>query len=81
MSDNDLIRRSDALKLLADGCYDPGIVKSIAALPAVMDTAAWNTAIQAAADGMLPTVIGFRGSLYEPALNAAMGRTLALLKP
>jgi hypothetical protein len=35
MSDDDLIRRGDALKLLADGCYDPFIVRSIAALPAV----------------------------------------------
>lgn len=36
MSD-DLIKRDDALKLLADGCYDPGIVRSISALPAVKD--------------------------------------------
>lgn len=45
------------------------------------DTAAWNTAIQAAADAMLPTIIDFRGSWYEPALKAARGRILALLKP
>lgn len=35
MSDDDLIRRGDVLKLLADGCYDPGIVRSIAALTTV----------------------------------------------
>ena len=46
----------------------------------VIDTAAWNAAIRAAADAMLPTIIDFRGSWYEPALKAARGRILALLK-
>jgi hypothetical protein len=56
-------------------------VPSVATMPTGTDTTTWNAAIRAAADAMLPTIIDFRGSLYEPALNAAMGRILALLKP
>jgi len=83
MSDDDLIRRRDAMSLYApDNIFSAAQRKRIAALPAVTDTAAWNNAIQAAADAMLPEGdIAFRGSWYEPALKAARGRILALLKP
>lgn len=48
----------------------------------VIDTATWNTAVQAAADAVLPEGdIALQGSWYEPALKAARGRILALLKP
>ena len=57
-------------------------VPSVATMPTGTDTSTWNTAIQAAADAVLPEGdIAFRASWYEPALKAARGRILALMKP
>jgi len=50
MSDDDLIRRSDAMSLYApNNIFSAAQRKRIAALPAATDTAAWNAAIRAAA--------------------------------
>jgi len=61
MSD-DLIKRDDALKLLADGCYDPGIVRSISALPAIDPAATREAALREAADVCLKSADNF----YDP---------------
>jgi len=53
MTDNDLIRREDALNICTRFPYPEGIANAIADLPAVTvpaDTSTWNAAIRAAAE-------------------------------